>query len=757
MAKSCNKCIHKVISQSCKGSTKVCKKYIFYKANCVVCENRKLCKKLDKSVTNKDWCANFQKKKGNLLIKKRKKKKYIDVDKEIKKLKYKYEERGKLEEFNPVDIIDKIIDTDYDPDAFELIDSSCIERPNNPIEFLMEKRFLAIKPFPRQLQICLEVFSSYCPYCSNTDFIRNKIEVNTDLDNILDKTMLYKHGICPKCKSSKYEAIEKGDHNLYNTMIGIVGQRAGKSALSAMIASILTSQYILLPNPGDFFQLLKSVSTIQGTFIGLRYDDAIQNLWDPFYNIITTSPWFSNVNKFLKDEGNKLGVELIRLRNTFVVYTWKQLGLFPAGPDKRALRGKTRIFHFLDELSWFTGVEQEIKNPEEVLKALDNSLLTIRVKTKKMLKDHPYLYPVLSASVSSPRSKNDKGMILYNQSKNIKSIYGFKGPTWWFSPDVCRKDLDDYYLKDPLGSERDFGSNPPFGENPYISSPATLVNVFSNKKNIFRINGYETVKDSLGGKLIYPKLGTRMVHSFPSILAVDTGAVNNSFSLTLSHWREDEEGNYIFATSGIIEIIPEGHPLSFPDIYSKVISPILSRFNVKIVAFDRWQSINLSQQVYQDFGIDAITYSVNKYDFADLKTSINAGDCLFPKLEFEIKELLSLEKNIEHYTKYPCSHLFLQFLLSKDTGRTVLKGDGITDDILRCIVLGYSLINNEEYSNMFDLVGSERNLKYKDINSFIRIHEKSKDLISSNNYITMTSQGNKLVKGIGIIKSKGIM
>ncbi len=41
---------------------------------------------------------------------------------------------------------------------------------------------------------------------------------------------------------------------------------------------------------------------------------------------------------------------------------------------KKALRGKTVIFCFLDELSWFTGVEQDFKNPEEVLKALDSSL-----------------------------------------------------------------------------------------------------------------------------------------------------------------------------------------------------------------------------------------------------------------------------------------------------------------------------------------------------------------------------------------------
>ena len=204
--------------------------------------------------------------------------------------------------------------------------------------------------------------------------------------------------------------------------------------------------------------------------------------------------------------------------------------------------------------------------------------------------------------ISSPSSHLDKSMRLYKQSQTSTKIYGFKHSTWEINPNITKDDLKDKYAEDPIAAERDFGANPPFSSSPYIKGPASLVPCFSNKKNIFELKKIRTTKDSLGGRLIYPIIHHRVRHSYPSVLAVDCGYSNNSFALALCHWLPDKDDSEVrnFACSGLIEIKPTQYPVSYPMIYEYAIKPILEEFNVKLVAFDRWQSINLCLQCYTD-------------------------------------------------------------------------------------------------------------------------------------------------------------
>jgi predicted nucleic-acid-binding Zn-ribbon protein len=142
------------------------------------------------------------------------------------------------DKFDPVKLVEDIITSDYDPRALSLVDDRDLPRPGNPITFLTDPKFMGIKPFPRQLQIASEFWSAYCPYCSDTRFIRKGIQVDTKLDEIWDRMVLYRNGICPKCGKTRAEAIEDGDHNFYGRLVGVAGQRSGKSVFVSMIAAV---------------------------------------------------------------------------------------------------------------------------------------------------------------------------------------------------------------------------------------------------------------------------------------------------------------------------------------------------------------------------------------------------------------------------------------------------------------------------------------------------------------------------------------
>lgn len=674
--KTCEKCAFKN-KKVCKNNVKNCKKFANIKYSCIYCIYIIQCKKLNKKVNRNVICFNFKKSKVKLKL---------DLD-PIENI-----------NFSPVNIVEDIIKTNYNSDIVDLVDDRDIPRPRNLVEATVGKKFINFRPYPKQLRDLIYITSSYCPYCSNTEFLKN-VEKNEKLGNIIDSVKLYSHGICPKCKISKYEAVNKGDLKFYSQAVGIAGQRSGKSALIAAIAAAVTMYYLVkFRKPSNHYKILDDW-VLHGTFVGLRYMDAYDQLWTPYYKFITKRPWFKQYNAFLKEKSKELGVRLFKLNDGSVTYIFKGITFYPSGPDMRTLRGRTRIYYSIDEICWFTGSDGSIKfNPDQIYKALDNSLLTIKVAAKKLLKKHPDTLPSYGCNISSPRSRNDMGMRLYRQSKiEGNDIYGFKSSTWEYNPNIDRSDLNTEFAMDPEGAKCNYGADPPFSSSPYIGSPGTIVNMFSDKQNLLKISKMLKVRGSLNEKFVYPKVRILKTHKHPSILSIDCGYSNNSFALTLLH----RTVNKIIVTA-LLEIIPDNYPLSFTKIYRKVISKIINQFNVKLVAFDRWESINLSQSIYDDFGIDTIRYSVTLDDFNDLKSDILSGNVAIPSNEIELEDILSLDSSIKDVVfNKPSTHLFLQLINSVNNGKTIVKGDEMTDDLLRTLALGYSLMLDENYDYLF--------------------------------------------------------
>lgn len=748
--KTCDNCVW-FARKECKTPGKICHKWIFLKANCTLCTYRKECKKLGKKVGKNNICLTFKKEK-----RKGKRKKPKISRKEILRINKKLEKDSKEVEdtFSPADIVENIISTDYAPEVFDLVDDRDIPKAHNPIQCIIGKEFMGVKLFPMQLKTFLEFLGAYCPDCSDTNFIRNKIEVDTPVDEILDRTVLYRDGVCRKCGLTKYEAVKTGKQRFFNQLIGVAGQRSSKSTSVAILSAAITHEYLKLPSPVEFFHLL-STSTLHGTFVGLRYSDAYDNLWEPYSKLLTKTKWFKEYHAFLEETGNRLGVELFKFRDTFVTYSHKNIGVYPAGPDKRKLRGRTRFIAAIDELGWFIGGGREtIKfNPDEIYTALDNSLVPILPASKKLFKQHPDVPTAYGMYISSPSSKTDKAMRLYKQSKGSKTIYGFHKPTWEFNPDITKDSLAEKFRENPTTAERDWGANPPFSSDPFIKGPSNIVPIFTKRRNLFKVDGYVTTSDSLGGNLIYPKISFVRKHTFPSVLAIDCGYSINSFACTLNHWFVKNNELY-YAISGAIEIIPDPYPISFPDVYDYVITPIVKEFNVKAVVFDRWQSIDLSQRTYKDHKIDSFLYSVTMDDFGNYRNKIYSGDCIFPRLECKLDDLLSLKKELGSLIAgNPISHLFLQLLMCKDTGRTVTKGDDITDDLLRSAVLGYSILTHKEYSKLFTTEGRVLN-KYNRIESVLSLNLRSQPAPTE---IESIGWGVKNVPGIGVSASRNFL
>lgn len=504
------------------------------------------------------------------------------------------------------------------------------------------------------------------------------------------------------------------------------------SALTAIFSALITYKYLTLKDPyEEFFPGILKNTILHGTFVGLTFGQAFDTLWQPYYELVTSTNWFKTYNNFLKDKGEKIGKELVKLKDTFFIWHHRGATVYCSGPNKKTLRGRTRFLSACDEIGWFFGGKDSVKfNPDEVFEALDNSLMTVLSGSKRIFKNKPFTPLAYGLYISSPSSKTDKGMRMYNQSKTSKTIYGFHAPTWEFNPNITKKDLADKFRQDPIKAERDFGANPPHSSSPYISNPASILGNFKKFKNYFKYRSPKIVKDSLDAKLLAPRIKFRKKHNYSSILAIDNGLNNNSFACVLMHLDDNE--NDIIKITGLIEMIPDPYPLSYPDIYNNIIVPILDNFYVTLVVFDQWQSINLSQNIYKDYGIDAIRYSLNYDELDNVRTKLLSEDYKFPRTDHVIDDLINMNQDLNSLiTKSPVSHIFLQLLLIHDTGRQVIKGDECTDDIFRAFALGSTLLTHPSYDYLFDDIGSEVN-SIKSVSDMVVLINKSNPNIGKN-------------------------
>jgi intein/homing endonuclease len=475
----------------------------------------------------------------------------------------------------------------------------------------------------------------------------------------------------------------------------ITSSNSGKSALFGMMAAYQTHRVLKLQKPNEVYSLSRS-NILHGTFVALTYDQAKDTLWEPYYGYLIDSPWFSEYHKLMDYYANKYNEDFIKLKDTFVLYRHRNLIVYPSGPDKRTLRGRTRILAGIDELGWFdsTADSQKVKtSANEVYIALERSLLTVRAAANKLMNrgfsDIPNGYFL---NISSPSSVRDKIVELVRISEGSRKIFGMTKPTWEMNPTITQDDLAEEFKKDPIAAMRDYGAQPPLASNAFITNQQVVEDAIREKSNGIRLN-FKQRRYRNGDAERYAEVIKIRSVQYPSVLAIDAGHVNNSFACTSAYLKD---GKVI--ASCVAEVIPyPGVPVNFTLVYKHLISRIIEAQNVKLLIADRWNSIKILSDAREDFGIEALQYSLKYKDIWLTKDNLMSGMIRIPQPTKSVKECV--EYNFDDYPHVfdgkPVDHLVLQTLTVRDTGNQIVKGDGgLTDDLFRSLSLAvYALLN----------------------------------------------------------------
>lgn len=554
--------------------------------------------------------------------------------------------------------------------------------------------------------MCNGVVVHNCPDHSDAEYMAGNYNVDDTMSDFRSRVTLLEHGKCPICHKTRTDLINERKLNFYNEGAVCAGQRSGKSAGLAMAFSYLTHRTLKMEKPIQIYGVMRG-QMLHGTYVALTYAQAKDTLYDPYYAALLDSPWFANYISALDDTGARYGEELYKLKDTFTLFRHRGLYTYPAGPDKRVLRGRTRIFGAIDELGWFphdVASSKNVKmNAKEVYIAIERSLLTVRASASDLLRRGFNNIPTgYFINISSPSSVRDMIMELVRKSQGSRRLYGIVRATWEMNPKVPREEIDEEFRKDPVAAMRDYGAQPPLSSNPFIGSKAKVEDAASTKRvNPCRIT-YKTFTARDNTKERYAQFLNLKPVKGKYVLALDAGYSNNSFAATLTHLNESTG---MIECPLMVEIQPlPGLPLNIGLVYKHILSPIMEKFDVRIIAADRWQSLKILSDAEVDFEVVKVQHSLKYAEMHSFKQYLMDDQYTYPKLSKDIDEILAYEHS-EYpgcFKDTPADHFALQCLTVQDTGLQVIKGDNLTDDLLRSAMLGLAVLMNPKYAEHFE-------------------------------------------------------
>lgn len=573
----------------------------------------------------------------------------------------------------------------------------------------------ASPPWSRQMWSLLRLYGEVCPVCSHPEWYSD-IEVvpkNYESKEFPEYLQFLEYGICPKCKNNKYDLIKH--HGLYPYQEGVFvwGQRSGKSRTAASGAGYRQHQMLKFPKFGTLTRAMDPATPLSMTFVSLTFGKAYSLLWEPFTNMINENKWYSQLFEVLDYYGKKHGVELYARKKEFLKFFHKNLKAYPSTPHGPTLRGDTRYDAYIDELGLFPlpkGDEEEDEqsaraNADEAHKSLNNSLATVQSAAADLMRQGYYHVPTgMMLGVSSPMSRRDKVMRLLGDSRSEvgkKAILGIQLPTWDVNPFLGRDApvIALAYKRNPEKAERDFGANPPRVHSSFMGEGIITNEVFSGTRNSHSLQPI-VQNGRLSGKL------RRSVSvAQPTLLAIDAGLVNNSFTFTSLYFDFNKVKTIV---TTVLELIPvDGYEIDFNLVYTNIIHPLIKENNGAALLADRWNSIDILHRAQHDFpDLYVKQVTLRRRHFDSLVNIQRSNNIILPRAEMPIKEILTVEP--EDYRTFfvnkPVSHLAHQMTTVRDThpNKPPEKGEGYTDDIFRSYALGAVMIHDPKIQQILE-------------------------------------------------------
>ena len=610
-----------------------------------------------------------------------------------------------MNEFDPSKIVQDGINSGFDPSSVEEMDERQLDWAKNVSEWITDAKYMGIKTiYPLQYQVALKLFGDVCPWCSDWKFYQNDFDVSLKIGDIQDRVQLLEDGKCPKCAKTKLDQFKEGYWHQPHELDLLWGMRAGKSAIAGIIGSYVLHRYLRIPDPSLYFRQLKG-SVLTMRFIALTMSQAKETNWMQFTRAVEATDWFGRYHDFLKYFEKKQSVEMVRWLSEKFEYTHKGIMGYPYGASIDTSRGRTAIFTAFDEMGWWLGTDNSKRaNPHETYLAYEKAARTVRnVAMSHFLSGHFNVPTSWIMSVSSTSSKADYIMRLVKKGKTDNRRVTSHKASWEVNPDFIEnpRELEHERQQNPKAFSRDFGSIPPFTDEPFIDSEEAVLKIAKLPQPEHGWN-VETLENDVGLYLSAEKMESQK--NTPYCLALDLGYNDCGYAASLLRLKEED-----FSVTQVVgqwSIYPTGGKVVDLDgTFHSFVEKLCEKMMIKLVIYDRWNSKAQIQSLTK-LGVKAIQYSLTYKDFVAFRTQIMQGKLEAVIPEIPLNEVEASPDAIEDvlYPR-PYLHFLWQTLSVSEIGSKITKtGDG-HDDLFRTVVLGARFLWDEDYKRLFEYRG----------------------------------------------------
>jgi hypothetical protein len=382
-----------------------------------------------------------------------------------------------------------------------------------------------------------------------------------------------------------------------NEVICMLGKGSGKDHCARI--SVAYTAYLLhcLRDPLNYYGKATGVY-IDLLNLAVNAQQAQRVFFEPLKNLLLSSPYF-----------NEVGFEP---RVSEIFFFSRPVRCFSGHSESEGWEGYEVMTIILDEISAFK-TDAELRGET---RAKGSASAIYNMSKLSVMSRFPEVGKVIL--LSFPRYKGDFIQQRYFGAlqKSEPKTWTIKAATWEVNPTIKREDLESEFIRNPIEARARFECEPPNMEDAFFRDPDLVRAAFSYADDPIDDDG--TYKKWFNNKDNH----MRFIH-------VDLALKRDRAALAMSHCSGLTE-----IKTGIgIETLPiinvdlvksweadHGQEINFASIRSMIVE-LCRKFDVGLVTFDRWQSVEMIQSLRSQ-GINADFRSVKKSDYDSLMTAI---------------------------------------------------------------------------------------------------------------------------------------
>ena len=378
-----------------------------------------------------------------------------------------------------------------------------------------------------------------------------------------------------------------------NEVICMLGKGSGKDHCARI--SMAYTAYLMhcLRDPLGYYGKAKGVY-IDLLNLAVNAQQAQRVFFEPFKNLLLGSPFF-----------NEVGFEP---RVSEIFFFSRPVRCFSGHSESEGWEGYEVMTIILDEIAAFK-TDVELKGET---RSKGSASAIYNMSKLSVMSRFPEVGKVIL--LSFPRYKGDfiQQRFFDSRNNNEPKTWSMKAATWEVNPTIKREQLESEYIRNPIQARARFECEPPNMEDAYFRDADQVRKAFMYREDPMNEDG--TFKPWFNNSDGH----TRFIH-------VDLALKRDRAALCMSHCAGFKE----IKTSMGVEQLPiinvdlvysweasVGAEINFASIRQMIVD-LHRKFDVGLVTFDRWQSIEMIQSL-RSMGINSDFHSVKKTDYDTL-------------------------------------------------------------------------------------------------------------------------------------------